>query len=172
MGRMMQARSCERRGSTLVFHDEDGIRHVVRASSIIAASDADATQDATILQLPGSRSLMVRVCLDEVAQWMAATPPAPATQARAVGIDPDMLRTRLLVSNLRLLWLRTMAALIEEGTLPKQVFADMRESCLEAARAFGQTGGPDHRLVGAKGVEDLADLFSHLLPGDGKRLDS
>ena len=172
MGQMLQAGSCERRGSMLVFRDEEGIRHAVRASAIIAASDADAMGDATIVQLPGSRFLMLRVALDEVTQWMAASPPASPPPTRAAAPDADMMRACLMVSNLRLLWLRTMSALMEEGTLPAQVFRDMRESCLQAARAFGQTDGPDHRMISAKGVEDLTDLFAHLLPGDGKRLDS
>ncbi len=166
MGQMLQAGSCERRGSTLVFHDQDGIRHAVRVSAIIAVSDADATRDATIVQLPGSRFLMLRVCLDEVVGWIGSAPPASPPAAGTTAPDPDMMRACLMVSNLRLLWLRTMTALIEEGTLPAQVFRDMRESCVEAARAFAKTGGAQHRAVGAKGAEDLSDLFAKLLPGD------
>ena len=172
MGHMLQAGSCERRGSTLVFHDQDGIRHAVRVSSIIAASDADSTRDATIIQLPGSRFLMLRVRLDEVAEWLASAPRQAPSAGRSAAPDPDMMRACLMVSNLRALWLRTMAALLEEGTLPTRVFRDMRESCLEAARAFGQSGDAQHRAVGAKGVEDVADLFAKLLPGDADRRSS
>ena len=57
---MLQAGLSERRGSTIVFHDEDGIFHAVRVSAIIAASDADAMGDATVVQLPGGRFLVVR----------------------------------------------------------------------------------------------------------------
>ena len=171
MGRMLQAGSCERRGSTLVFHDEDGIRHAVRVSAIIAASDADAMGAATVVQLPGGRFLMVRTSLEEVIQWMAGPAPAPV-QAAPAAHDPDMLRARLLVSNLRALWLRTMAALMEEGVLPSRVFRDMRESCVEAARAFGKDGGAHYRELSAKGVEDLTALFDSLLPADGPRRDT
>ena len=171
MGRMLQAGSCERRGSTLVFHDEDGIRHAVRVSAIIAASDADAMGNATVVQLPGGRFVVVRTCLEEVIQWMAGPAPAPV-QASPAAHDPDMLRARLLVSNLRAVWLRTMAALMEEGVLPSRVFRDMRESCVEAARAFGKDGGAHHRELSAKGVEDLTALFDSLLPADGPRRDT
>ncbi len=171
MGRMLQAGSCERRGSTLVFHDEDGIRHAVRVSAIIAVSDADAMGNATVVQLPGGRFVVVRTSLEEVIQWMAGPSPAPI-QAAPAAHDPDMLRARLLTSNLRAVWLRTMAALMEEGVLPSRVFRDMRESCVEAARAFGRDAGAHHRELSAKGVEDLTALFDSLLPADGSRRDT
>ena len=163
MGHLLQAGSCERHGSTLVFRDQDGIRHAVRTSAIIAASDVDTTRDATVVQLPGGRFLMVRTCLDEVTQWMTGFPSQPAQPPVA---DPETLQMRLVVSNLRLIWLQTMAALLEEGVLPSRVFRDMREVCVEAARTFGNSGGALHRAVGAKGVEDLSSLFAKLLPDD------
>ncbi len=124
-----------------MFHDEDGIRHAVRVSAIIAASDADAMGNATIVQLPGGRFVVVRTCLEEVIQWMAGPSPAPVHAPPAVP-DRDMLRARLLVSNLRAVWQRTMAALMEEGVLPSRVFRDMRESCVDCLTACCRCSPP------------------------------
>ena len=138
MGRMLQAGSCERRGSTLVFHDEDGIRHAVRVSAIIAASDADAIGNATVVQLPGGRFVVVRTCLEEVIQWMAGPPPAPV-QASPGSHDPNMLRAPAGLEAPR-------AAAAHDGrphgggVLPSRVFRDMRKSCVEFARAFASDG--------------------------------
>ena len=83
-----------------------------------------------------------------------------------------MLRARLRTSNLRAVWLRTMPALMEEGVLPSRLFRNMRESCVESARAFGKDGGSHHRELSAKGVEDLTALFDCLLPAESPRRDT
>lgn len=58
-------------GAFLVFVDGDGLRHAVRLGSVLALSDGDETQDATILQLPGGRAIRVLAPLDEVLGWFS-----------------------------------------------------------------------------------------------------
>ncbi len=60
----------ERHGGFLVFRDEEGIRHAVRLTAVLAASDADASRDATIVQLPGNRFVAVSMSLDDFLGWV------------------------------------------------------------------------------------------------------
>lgn len=58
-------------GAFVVFIDGDGLRHAVRLGSVLALSDGDEAQDATILQLPGARAIRVLAPLDEVLGWFS-----------------------------------------------------------------------------------------------------
>ena len=78
MERMTRADAAERHGSMLVFQDADGLRHAVRASAILAASDADEARDATVIQLPGGRFVIVRSGLDDILPWLSGQLAAPA----------------------------------------------------------------------------------------------
>jgi len=59
----------QRVGAFVVFADDEGVRYAVRIGSILALSDADNCQDATIMQLPGGRALLIRATLEEVLAW-------------------------------------------------------------------------------------------------------
>ena len=59
----------DRCGPFIVFRDEDGLRHAVRLASVLAVSDADCDQAATVFQLPGGRSIIVHASLDEALSW-------------------------------------------------------------------------------------------------------
>ncbi len=63
-----------RLGGYLLLVDTDGLRHAVRLGSVLAASDADPSQDMTLLQLPGARTLLLPQSLDQVLRWLAPTP--------------------------------------------------------------------------------------------------
>jgi hypothetical protein len=58
-------------GQYLLLVDTEGLRHAVRIGSVLAASDADLHQDLTVLHLPGSRSILVRISLDRMLEWLA-----------------------------------------------------------------------------------------------------
>ena len=77
-----EAVSGERRGPMLVFNDAEGLRHAVRVTAVIAASDLDESRDATLLQLPDGRYVVVRERLDEILGWFAAWPASPGPGAR------------------------------------------------------------------------------------------
>ena len=58
-----------RTGAFIVFTDDEGLRHAVRLGTVLALSDADSAQDATVMQLPGGRCVLIRAPLDEVLLW-------------------------------------------------------------------------------------------------------
>ena len=60
----------ERAGPFLVFTDQDGLRHAVRLTAVLALSDADPAQDGTLVQLAGQRALVVAVPLEEALGWL------------------------------------------------------------------------------------------------------
>ena len=62
----------ERAGPFLVFTDQDGLRHAVRLTAVLALSDADPAQDSTLVQLAGPRSVVVAVSLEEAIGWLQA----------------------------------------------------------------------------------------------------
>lgn len=64
--------SGERIGSFLVLVDQDGVRHAVKPGAVLCVSDADQGRDATVLQLPGGRVLLVPQPMDEVLDLMGA----------------------------------------------------------------------------------------------------
>lgn len=49
--------------------DGEGLRHAVRLGAVLALSDGDICQDTTMVQLPGSRFVLVPVSLEEVVGW-------------------------------------------------------------------------------------------------------
>ena len=167
MGRVTRAITVERNGSTLLFKDADGLRHAVRASAILAASDVDDTRDATVLQLPGARFLVVRSGLDDVLSLISGPPAVAVAPPRPA--EDEVEQARIVVSNLRAVWLRTMSALMEEGVLPSAAFRTIRDQCLEAASAFARSGGVHHQSVGAEGAQDILALFAELLPDETAR---
>ena len=59
----------QRVGAFVVFADDEGVRYAVRLGSILALSDADGCQDATVMQLPGGRALLIRATLEQVLAW-------------------------------------------------------------------------------------------------------
>jgi len=62
----------ERAGPFLVFTDQDGLRHAVRLTAVLALSDTDQAQDCTLVQLAGQRSVVVAVSLEEALGWLQA----------------------------------------------------------------------------------------------------
>lgn len=70
MSFFQQLAVAERAGAFVVFSDDDGVRHAVRATSVIAASDADSSRETTVLQLQGGRFVAVRAPLEEVLGWL------------------------------------------------------------------------------------------------------
>jgi hypothetical protein len=56
-------------GPFVVFVDGDCRRHAVRLASVLAISDADEQQEATVMQLPGGRAIQIYATLDEVLTW-------------------------------------------------------------------------------------------------------
>jgi hypothetical protein len=60
----------QRLGSYVLFTDSDGLRYAVRLNSILALRDGDESQDTTLLQLTGGRTILVPSPLDEVVGWL------------------------------------------------------------------------------------------------------
>lgn len=58
-------------GTFVTFAGDDGLRYAVRLGAILVVSDADACQDATILQMPGGRSVLIRSSFEEVLAWFS-----------------------------------------------------------------------------------------------------
>lgn len=56
-------------GAFVVFADDEGVRHAVRLGAVLVLSDADACQDATVLQMPGGRALLIRASFEAVLTW-------------------------------------------------------------------------------------------------------
>lgn len=56
-----------------VFEHGDGGRHGVRVMSSVAASDLDQCRDATVLQSPGERAVVVRMPLGAALDWLMDT---------------------------------------------------------------------------------------------------
>ena len=56
----------KRIGTFVIFHDEEGNRHAVKLSAVLAMSDADGDQCATIVHLTGNRKVMVLTPLDKM----------------------------------------------------------------------------------------------------------
>lgn len=56
-------------GGFVLFKDEDGLRHAVRAAGVLALSDGDHNSDVTIMLMPGNRAVVIRQSLDEVLSW-------------------------------------------------------------------------------------------------------
>ena len=59
----------QRVGGFILFKDDDGLRHAVRASGILALSDGDHHGDLTIMQMSGNRAVVIRRPLEEVLSW-------------------------------------------------------------------------------------------------------
>ena len=59
----------QRVGSFVLFKDDDGLRHAVRATGVLALSDGDHHGDITIMQMPGNRAVVIRRSLEEVLSW-------------------------------------------------------------------------------------------------------
>jgi hypothetical protein len=58
-----------RQGPFVIFRDDEDLRQAVRLGAVMALSDADTCQDATIMQLPGGRVVLIRAGFDEVLRW-------------------------------------------------------------------------------------------------------
>ena len=58
-----------RLGPFVVFQDQDGLRHAVRHSGILAISEVDDGICATIIQMTGQRTATVRTAFEEVLRW-------------------------------------------------------------------------------------------------------
>ena len=58
-------------GGYVLLVDVDGLRHAVRQGAILALSDADDGQGATVAQLTGGRRLTILASLDEVLGWIS-----------------------------------------------------------------------------------------------------
>ncbi len=60
-----------RQGPFVVFEDEDGVRHAVRQGAIMSISEASAEPGATLIQLSGQRTALVRGSFEQVLSWFA-----------------------------------------------------------------------------------------------------
>lgn len=60
-----------RLGPFVLFADANGLRHAVRLGLVVALSDADEHQDATIMMMPGGRLVMIGESLEEVVGWFS-----------------------------------------------------------------------------------------------------
>ena len=58
-------------GPFVLFADDDGLRHAIRLHGVLALSDADDLQMATVMLMPGGRVVMIREPLDEVLGWFS-----------------------------------------------------------------------------------------------------
>lgn len=56
-------------GGFVLFQDDDGLRHAVRAAGVLALSEGDHDGGITIMQMPGNRAVVIRRSLDEVLSW-------------------------------------------------------------------------------------------------------
>ena len=149
----------------LVFTDPDGVRHAVRLSSVLALSDLDQTQDATLLQLPGRRGVAVRTTLDGVLVWFldaAAVPPGRMTTEAALAA--------LSLADMRHVVSRFVQLLLDEGIVPAFEVEAVRDHCLAAADQLASEGDPLRQACGAAAARDVRPLFEAALPaGSGAR---
>lgn len=60
----------ERIGTYLVFKDEDGLRHAIRSSAVLAFSESLEGADLTIMQMSGNRAIVIRRPLEIVLSWL------------------------------------------------------------------------------------------------------
>ena len=67
---MVDIVSGERLGPFLLLKDQNGLRHAIRLSCLLALSDGSDEQDVTVAQLPGGRSITIHVNLEEVLTWL------------------------------------------------------------------------------------------------------
>lgn len=58
-------------GPFVLFADDDGLRHAVKLGVVMALSDTDTLQTATLMMMPGGRTVLIREPLDEVAKWFS-----------------------------------------------------------------------------------------------------
>jgi hypothetical protein len=65
---MSDVLSAVRLGPWVVFQDEDGRRHAVRQSSILAVSDVDGM--STWIQFTGGRQVVAREDFETVMEWV------------------------------------------------------------------------------------------------------
>lgn len=68
------------------------------------------------------------------------------------------------VANIRSLWLCTVTLMLDRGLLSKADVEWMREHCIETALAFSTSGDGLKREFGLRGVDDVAALFTMILP--------
>ena len=59
-----------RQGPFVVFEDEDGLRHAVRLGAILSISEMAGECNATVVQLSGQRSAVVRRTFEQVLSWL------------------------------------------------------------------------------------------------------
>ena len=149
-----------RHGPFIVFTDLDGSRHAVRLSSVAAVSDLDQSQDATLLQLPGQRAVVVMKPFNEVLGWFldaAAAPPGRMTMEAA--------HAALSLANMRQVMSRLVQLLLDEGVVPAPEVEAVRDHCLAAADRLARDGGPLRQACGAAAARDVQELFEAALPG-------
>ena len=60
-----------RHGAFVVFQDEEGVRHAVRQGAIVSISEHTVDCGATLIQLSGQRTALVRQGFDQVLSWLA-----------------------------------------------------------------------------------------------------
>lgn len=139
-----EAAGGERRGPMLVFKDADGLRHAVRVTAVIAASDLDEARDATMLQLPNARYVVVREGLDKVLGWFSGWPASPGLGGRQ---DAEVARLRQRLAGVTAALKSLVAILREEGLMSADPFAGIREPRVAEDRCHaaghGQAGDKD-----------------------------
>lgn len=62
--------SGERAGPFLLLRDDEGRRHAIRASCLLALSDAGEDGGVTAVQLSGGRTMTIRADFSDVLAWL------------------------------------------------------------------------------------------------------
>ena len=158
-----EATTGERRGQMLVFRDVDGLRHAVRASAVVAASDVDESRDATLLQLPNSRYVVIPCSLDDVVCWLSGWAPAPGSGPHQ---EPELTRLRRRVEDARSVLASLMAYLADTGVVSAGTFRAMRDECLAKAGGSPTGGNRPAQASDDRGAGDMADLFRWIAPAE------
>ena len=157
---MFEAVDGYRRGALVLFTDHEGGRHAVRVSAVIAASDVDQSQDATLLQLPGNRAVMVRMPLDAVLDWFVDASPSAASRTTR-----EVIQSTISIVNLRHGFAFLLEQLLADAVLSPEEMVALRARCLDAVGCVAPDGtcaeGPWILAV----ARDLQELFEAALPG-------
>lgn len=158
MAETYQAILGERRGQFVVFEDGDGGRHAVRVTAIVAASDLDQCRDATILQLPGGRAVMVRMPLEGVLDWFvdAAVPRSRTTR--------HVMEDALALWSVGTVLSRILLLLLDEGLVTRSGLEEARHECLGMVGGLREQHPRPNEEFAVEATRLLRDVFKVALP--------
>ena len=147
----------ERRGQFVVYEDGDGGRHAVRVTAIVAARDVDQCRDATILQLPGGRAVMVRMPMDGVLEWFDAAAPRGRTARHAIEDALATWSVRTVVS-------RVLLMLLDEGAVTRSNLEEVLQECVAMVACSREHHLRPDKQFADEAARLLRDLFKVALP--------